>query len=109
MDTQVTQAAHDFLRRIERKYPITEAFLFGSRARSEASKNSDTDVAILLDGAAQSRADVVIDMAGIAFDVLVDTGILIDALPLWQNEWQHPEQCSNPALLENIRQQGVRL
>jgi hypothetical protein len=48
-------------------------------------------------------------MAGIAFDVLLDTGVLIQALPLWRDELEPPEQFSNPALIENIQREGVRL
>ncbi len=48
-------------------------------------------------------------MAGIAFDVLLDTGILIQALPVWPDELENPEQFSNPALIEIIRREGIRL
>jgi hypothetical protein len=53
--------------------------------------------------------DAAIDMAGIAFDVLLETGILVEALPLWEDEWEHPERFNNPFLIENIRREGVRL
>jgi hypothetical protein len=48
-------------------------------------------------------------MAGIAFDVLLDTGILVQALPLWRDELTYPERFSNPALIDNIRREGIRL
>jgi hypothetical protein len=48
-------------------------------------------------------------MAGIAFDVMLETGVLVDAIPFWEEEWEHPELFSNPALIENIRREGVRL
>jgi hypothetical protein len=50
-----------------------------------------------------------IAMAGIAFDVLLDTGVLVQALPLSREELAHPEQFSNPALIDNIRCEGIRL
>ena len=43
------------------------------------------------------------------FDVLLETGILVSPLPVWLEEWEHPEGYSNPALLRNIDQEGVRL
>ncbi len=46
-------------------------------------------------------------MAGIAFDVLLDTDVLISPLPIWEEEWAHPERYPNPRLLENIRREGV--
>ena len=48
-------------------------------------------------------------MADVAFDVLLETGILVSPLPVWLEEWEHPEGYSNPALLRNIDQEGVRL
>jgi len=48
-------------------------------------------------------------MAGIAFDVMLETGVLIDPLPLWEDEWTHPERFSNPALIDNIRRDGIPL
>jgi len=50
-----------------------------------------------------------LDMADIAFDVLLETGILISPLPIWLDEWEHPESYSNPALLHNIDREGIRL
>jgi hypothetical protein len=48
-------------------------------------------------------------MAGVAFDVLMDTEILVSPLPIWKDEWAHPEVYSNPRLLENIRRDGIVL
>ena len=35
-------------------------------------------------------------MADVAFDVLLETGIRIQPLPVWEDEWEHPESYSNP-------------
>lgn len=48
-------------------------------------------------------------MADLAYDVLLETGIRIQPLPIWEEEWVHPEAYSNPRLLHNIRREGVRL
>ena len=48
-------------------------------------------------------------MAGIAFDVMLETGILVEALPLWGGEMEHPERFSNPALIRTIQREGVAL
>ena len=53
--------------------------------------------------------EVKLAMAGIAFDVLVDTGIRIQPLPVWDGEWRHPEAYSNPYLLQNIAKDGVSI
>ena len=47
-------------------------------------------------------------MAGIAFDVLLETGALVEAWPLWQDELDHPEHFHNPAWIENILREGVK-
>jgi hypothetical protein len=38
-----------------------------------------------------------------------ETGIRIQPLPIWEEEWAHPEAYSNPRLLQNIEREGVRL
>ncbi len=48
-------------------------------------------------------------MAGIAFDALLETGILIDALPLWEGELDRSVTFRNPALLDAIRHEGRRV
>jgi len=40
--------------------------------------------------------------------VLLDTGIQVQALPLWRDALAHPEQFINPALIDNIRREGIR-
>ncbi len=50
-----------------------------------------------------------IAMAGVAFDVLLETDILVSPLPIWEDERAHPDTTSNPRLLENIRREGIAL
>jgi hypothetical protein len=87
--------------------------MFGRPIRTwtkfESSPVSDADIAVVLNGPHGNRTAAAIDMAGIAFDVLLETGVLVEALPLWQDEIQHPESFGNPALIETIRRDGVRL
>ena len=48
-------------------------------------------------------------MDDLAYDVLLDTGIRIQPLPVWESEWNQPENYSNPWLLKNIAKEGIRL
>ncbi|SOR27069.1 putative nucleotidyltransferase domain (fragment) [Methylorubrum extorquens] len=48
-------------------------------------------------------------MAGIAFDVLMETGVLVDPLPLWEDELERRVAFSNPALIDAIWRDGVRV
>ena len=105
----IEQAARQFVRRLSAQYELTGAYLFGSRARGDAQPGSDTDIAILLRGHSGRRFDETVKMADIAYDVMLETGVRIEALPLWESEWENPETFNNPALIENIRHDGVAL
>lgn len=109
IDPETQRAMHAFIQRLEGRYPVNHAILFGSRARRTHGADSDADVAIVLDGARGDRSATAREMAGIAFDVMLETGILVEALPLWSDELEHPETFSNPALIANIRRDGIRL
>ncbi len=85
------------------------AIVFGSRARGTHRPDSDADVAVLLAGDHQRFLTTKLAMGDVAFDVLLETGIHISPLPVWLDEWEHPENYSNPALLDNIAREGVRL
>jgi predicted nucleotidyltransferase len=109
IDPDTARAVQAFLEKIAPRYDVVGAVLYGSRARQSFRSDSDADVAVLLHGESFHRADVAIEMAGLAFDVLMETGVLVEALPLLEGEWEHPERFSNPALIENIRREGVLL
>jgi hypothetical protein len=48
-----------------------------------------------------------LEMADWAVEVLMDKGVLIQPLPLWESDWSHPEDFSNPYLIRNIQREGV--
>jgi len=109
IDPATDFAAHAFLERVRQQFDVTEAILFGSRARSDFSPESDADIAVLLRGEPGRFLTTKLEMSDIAYDVLLDTGIRVQALPIWEAEWASPENYSNPRLLTNIRREGVRL
>ncbi|TAK86043.1 MAG: nucleotidyltransferase domain-containing protein [Betaproteobacteria bacterium] len=98
-----------FLQRVARQYEVTGAILFGSRARRDHRPGSDADIAVLLPGPPGEFVRTKLAMADLAYDVLLETGIRIQPLPIWEDEWAHPDSYSNPALQRNIELQGVRL
>ena len=84
--------------------------LFGSRARGTHDADSDADVAVILSGKQpEQRMPVVTVLAGISFDIILETGIDISPLPIWTSEWDNPETYSNPALIANIIKDGIEL
>jgi predicted nucleotidyltransferase len=111
-DPAALDAARVFLARASRTYDIVGARLYGSRARGDYRQGSDIDLAVFLRGARKDKRDMfraATDMGAIAFEVLDQTEIWISALPVWEEEWAHPESYRNPRLLENIRREGVPL
>ena len=75
---ETARAAKVFLDRIAKRYAVSEAILFGSRARRTRREDSDADIAVAIRGKHGKRSTVTLDMAGVAFEVLLSTGVLID-------------------------------
>lgn len=109
LEPTVTSAIREFGRRLADRYPVQRVILFGSRARGTQRTDSDADVAVLLRGVRGRFLDTKLEMVDIAYDVLLETGIYIQPLPIWENEWENPETHSNPRLLQNIEREGISL
>jgi predicted nucleotidyltransferase len=106
-DADTVGAAREFVRRVSARHSVRTAVLFGSRARGTHRSDSDVDIAIVLQGQRGKLISTSLEMADIAFDLLLETNIYIQPLPIWEDEWDHPETHSNPRLIENIRREGV--
>jgi predicted nucleotidyltransferase len=109
IDSQTSRAAQLFLERVRDRYPAADAVLFGSRARGDFHAESDADVAVVLPGVLVSRSATAGIMADMAFDVLLETGVLISALPMSANEFSAPATFGNPDLVRTIHREGIRL
>jgi hypothetical protein len=109
IDADTERAARAFLRRLGGRYPVREAILYGSRARRTHNPDSDADIAIILDGERGDRSAAVKDMAGIGFHVMMETGVMVEAMPFWADELARPGTFSNPALINTILREGIRL
>ena len=102
-------AIRAFAARVARAYPMQQAILFGSRARGTAHDESDADVAVILTGLRGHFIKTKMAMNDIAYDILLDSGIRIQPMPVWEGEWAHPERYSNPDLLLSIAREGIIL
>lgn len=109
LDPNTERAARSFLHRIKDRYEVVGALLYGSRARGDHRPDSDTDLAVIVRGRRGAQLPNVWELGAISTDVLLDTGVFIQALAIWHDDWEHPERFSNPYLIENIRRDGVPL
>ncbi len=109
IDPETRRSVEMFLARIKDDYPVAEAWLYGSRARGDGGADSDADVAVILKGPKQRSIDAAKGMAGPEFDVMLETGMLISALPVALVDWKNPSRHSNPYLIANIKREGIRL
>jgi antitoxin ChpS len=103
------RAAKAFAGLVRARYPVQSTMLFGSRARRDHRADSDADVAVILRGEKGPFVDTKLAMADLAYEVLLETGVHIQPLPLWEYEWAHPQSHRNPRLLQNIARDGIRL
>ena len=105
----IKRATNLFMEKAKCEFSIQRVLMFGSQARGEAHEESDIDLAVLMKEERGDFFSLKFKMDDIAYDILLETGMRIQALPIWQNEWQHPERYSNPYLIRNIQREGVTL
>lgn len=106
---EVERAIAMFLNAIRKDYAVDEVRLYGSRARGDFRPDSDVDLAVVLRGKHGNIWDAAVAMSDITFDVLIETGVAVSALPLWRDDLEHPERAKNPSLIRNIQREGIRL
>jgi antitoxin ChpS len=109
MDAGTRSSAMQFMKLASRQFEIARFMLFGSRARGDYRPDSDADIAVFLKASEGDFVGTKLALADLAFDVLLETGIRIQPLPIWESEWHHPENYSNPRLLQQIARDGVPL
>jgi antitoxin ChpS len=109
LDPRTVKAVEAFKVKLAQDFPVEQTILFGSRARNQHQDQSDADVAVVLQGISGPFIDTKLAMDDVAYEVLLDTGIRIQPLPIWRNEWVQPDQYTNPRLLANIRSEGFAL
>jgi uncharacterized protein len=107
IDLATERAVRVFLARVPAELKVELALLFGSRARGDHRPDSDADLALIFERG--NEWPVVEALAGLAFDVLMDTGVLIQAVPISSQDWAHPERFPRPGFLRNVAREGIAL
>jgi uncharacterized protein len=108
LDPDTEGAVRAFLARIPADLQIERAILYGSRARGDNRPDSDADLALIV----ADRDDVwqlTWMFGGLAFDVFMDTDILIQPVVISLNDWLHPERFMRPGFLRNVALEGIAL
>lgn len=103
----IRQAVLVFAEKLRGQYEATQLILFGSRARGDYHTESDADVAVILRGSPGDFLETKLAMADLAFDALLETGVLVQAFPVWESEWKYPAGYSNPETLQNIARENI--
>jgi predicted nucleotidyltransferase len=109
IDQNSRQAILSFSKKVHQAFQIDQIIMFGSRARGDHHPESDLDLAIIMSTPNGDFFQSKFAMDDIAYDILLETGIRIQPLPIWKDEWNNPETYSNPYLLSNIQQYGIHL
>jgi len=106
---EVERAIALFLAALHKDYAVDDVRLYGSRARGDFRPDSDVDLAVVLRGPRGDIWKTAQETSNITFDALGETGIEVSALPLWDDDLDHPERARNPSSICNILRDGIRL
>jgi antitoxin ChpS len=79
VDDADASAVAAFLSKLRGTYDVSQVVMFGSRARGNHRPDSDLDLAVVLNGQRGDFIAVTLDIAGLAFDVLLETCVLVQA------------------------------
>lgn len=108
VDFETERAVRKFIARIPVDLPVERVLLYGSRARGDYGPDSDADVAVILRrGAADWKLLWV--LTGLAYDVFVDTGVMIQPVPVSSQDWADPDGFPRPSFLRNVAREGIQL
>jgi predicted nucleotidyltransferase len=106
LDPDTEAAVRSFLAKVPADIRLERAILFGSRARGEHHAESDADVALILHERGNDGMTLLM-LAGLAWNVFLDTGIMIQPVPIAIEDWQHPDEFLRPGFLKNVEREGI--
>jgi predicted nucleotidyltransferase len=106
----VSRAISMFADRVGAEYGtrLVSLVMFGSRARGQASRESDIDMAVVLDNIDDPTAER-LRLSDISYDVLIETGEEVQAWPVPAHTWDNPGLARNPVLVRAMKRDGIRV
>lgn len=105
----IREAAMRFADKLSHEFDVDQLVLFGSWARGNYQPDSYVDVAVILRKFPGDYMEIKLAMCFTAYDVLVETGVRIQPIPISAADWKDPERHANPSLLGHIALEGVTL
>jgi predicted nucleotidyltransferase len=108
LDPDTEGAVRLFLDRLPADIRLERAILFGSRARGEHNSESDADLALILHERGNDGQTLMM-LGGLAYFVFIDTGIMIQPVPIAIEDWLNPETFPRPGFLRNVEREGIVL
>ena len=101
------RAVGQFLSRLQAVFgsQVRQAFLFGSKARGEATSSSDIDILLLVENETWAMKD---EICNIAADINLENDLQIDTRVIGLERWQHMEQIQ-AGLYRMISQDAIPL
>ena len=108
VDPDTSRAVRKFIARIPADVPVERVLLYGSRARGDYGPDSDADVAVILPHGAEDWK-LLWMLTGLAYEVFVDTGLMIQPVPVSSRDWADPDRFPRPSFLRNVAREGIQL
>jgi predicted nucleotidyltransferase len=108
VDPDTSRALRKSIARIPADVPVERVLLYGSRARGDYGPDSDADVAVILPHGAED-CKLLWMLTGLAYEVFVDAGIMIQPVPVSSRDWADPDRFPRPSFLRNVAREGIQL
>jgi uncharacterized protein len=110
-DDEAGRALDAFVAAVRAHYGkrVKDIVLFGSRARGDYKPDSDADVAVILVDGDWSIWREKVDLADLAYEPLLESGLRIQPWPIAVSEWERPQAHRNHRFVEAIKRDAVPL